>query len=116
MALSLGLVLGSLMGNSIDRVLFGHVTDFIEPGAIVIFNVADIALPLSAVGASAILSRGRDARRGADPAPRPSGVGRPGVPVGPGVALASCSASSCSEDRASRVASERSRLGAGTAV
>jgi lipoprotein signal peptidase len=43
-ALAMGLQLGGALGNLLDRVLFGAVTDFLEPGVGLIFNFADIAL------------------------------------------------------------------------
>lgn len=49
----LGLVLGGAIGNLIDRVLFGYVTDFIQvwfgSWAFPSFNVADAAITVGAV-------------------------------------------------------------------
>jgi len=42
--LALALVAGGAIGNLIDRVAFGGVTDFFDLGWFPIFNVADIAL------------------------------------------------------------------------
>ena len=42
--LALGLQLGGALGNMIDRLRQGHVTDFIDFGPFYIFNVADIAI------------------------------------------------------------------------
>jgi signal peptidase II len=42
--LALGLVLGGTIGNLIDRLRFGGVTDFISIGWWPVFNVADMAL------------------------------------------------------------------------
>jgi len=39
--LGLGLVLAGSLGNLVDRVRFGQVTDFIDVGAWPVFNVAD---------------------------------------------------------------------------
>ncbi|MCK9246298.1 MAG: signal peptidase II [Anaerolineaceae bacterium] len=39
--LSLGLILGGALGNMIDRVQLGFVTDFIAVGRFPVFNVAD---------------------------------------------------------------------------
>lgn len=39
--LALGLQLGGALGNLIDRIMFGGVTDFISIGTFAIFNVAD---------------------------------------------------------------------------
>ena len=41
---SLGLLLGGAVGNLVDRVLMGRVTDFIDVGAWPIFNLADSAI------------------------------------------------------------------------
>jgi len=38
---ALGLQLGGAIGNLIDRVLIGHVTDFISVGTFPVFNIAD---------------------------------------------------------------------------
>lgn len=42
--LALGLQLGGALGNMIDRLRQGHVTDFIDVGPWYIFNVADMAI------------------------------------------------------------------------
>jgi signal peptidase II len=42
--IALGLQLGGALGNMIDRLRQGHVTDFIDIGPWYIFNVADMAL------------------------------------------------------------------------
>ncbi len=42
--LALGLQLGGAVGNLIDRVLFGTVTDFVSVGTFAIFNVADASI------------------------------------------------------------------------
>ena len=42
--LSLGLQLGGATGNLIDRLRFGHVTDFIDVHMLPVFNVADAAI------------------------------------------------------------------------
>jgi signal peptidase II len=44
-----GLVLGGMIGNFIDRVRIGHVTDFIDFKVWPAFNVADSALTLSII-------------------------------------------------------------------
>lgn len=58
--LFLGLILGGAVGNTIDRVLRGPVTDFIDMGIGTlrwpVFNVADIALVVG--GALLLLSSG----------------------------------------------------------
>lgn len=42
--LALGLQLGGALGNMVDRLRQGHVTDFIDVGPFYIFNVADMAI------------------------------------------------------------------------
>ena len=39
--ISLGLMLGGAIGNAIDRITFGFVTDFIAVGRFPVFNIAD---------------------------------------------------------------------------
>jgi signal peptidase II len=47
--IGLGLEFGGAVGNLIDRVRFGEVTDFIDVGAWPVFNVADSALTVGTV-------------------------------------------------------------------
>ena len=47
--LGLGLVLGGAIGNVVDRVLAGSVTDFIDFRVFPVFNVADSAITVGAV-------------------------------------------------------------------
>jgi signal peptidase II len=42
--LALGLVAGGAVGNLIDRVVFGKVTDFFDPQVFPVFNIADSAI------------------------------------------------------------------------
>jgi signal peptidase II len=42
--LSIALMMGGAFGNLLDRVLFGHVTDFIDIGPWPVFNIADAAI------------------------------------------------------------------------
>jgi len=42
--LGIGLLLGGALGNLIDRVRLGHVTDFLDPDNFPTFNVADSAI------------------------------------------------------------------------
>lgn len=42
--LLVGLQLGGVMGNLVDRTLFGAVTDFIAVAGIYVFNLADVAI------------------------------------------------------------------------
>ena len=46
---SLGMMLGSSIGNLIDRVRFGEVTDFIDVGAWPVFNLADSAMVIGVI-------------------------------------------------------------------
>lgn len=47
-------ILGGAIGNLIDRVRLGHVTDFIDPTHYPAFNVADSAIFLGVVGIAII--------------------------------------------------------------
>lgn len=42
--LAMGLQLGGAMGNLIDRITIGHVTDFISIGNFPVFNIADSSI------------------------------------------------------------------------
>jgi signal peptidase II len=55
---SLGLLLAGAIGNLLDRLTVGHVTDFIDVGPWYIFNIADasIVCGVIALGASLLLS------------------------------------------------------------
>jgi len=44
MRIALGLQLGGAVGNLIDRIAFGTVTDFVSVGTFAIFNVADASI------------------------------------------------------------------------
>jgi len=46
---SLGMILGGSIGNLIDRVRLGEVTDFIDIGAWPVFNLADSAIDIGVV-------------------------------------------------------------------
>lgn len=46
---SLGLILGGSIGNLIDRIRMGAVTDFIDVGAWPVFNLADSAIDIGIV-------------------------------------------------------------------
>lgn len=46
---ALALILGGAIGNLIDRVLFGQVTDFIDFGWWPVFNIADMAVSIGMV-------------------------------------------------------------------
>ena len=47
--LTLGLILGGTIGNLIDRLRFGYVTDFIGVGFWPVFNIADSAVTVGAI-------------------------------------------------------------------
>lgn len=66
--LAVGLVIGGAVGNVIDRIRLGYVTDFLHVGPWPDFNVADTAV---CVGAACILLQQLAAgRTGADPRSR----------------------------------------------
>ncbi|GAF88347.1 unnamed protein product, partial [marine sediment metagenome] len=46
---ALGLVLGGTVGNLIDRLRFGYVTDFIDFGFWPAFNIADSAIVIGVI-------------------------------------------------------------------
>jgi signal peptidase II len=46
---ALGLTLGGALGNLIDRLRLGHVTDFLDFGPWPVFNVADMAVVSGAI-------------------------------------------------------------------
>lgn len=46
---ALGLVLGGIVGNLIDRLHFGYVTDFISVGIWPAFNIADSAITVGVI-------------------------------------------------------------------
>ncbi len=48
--ITFGLMLAGATGNLIDRVVFGHVTDFIDIVPWFIFNVADISILIGLIG------------------------------------------------------------------
>ena len=47
--LALGMQLGGAIGNFIDRLRLGEVTDFVHVGAWPVFNVADASISVSIV-------------------------------------------------------------------
>lgn len=49
MRFTLGLLLGGSIGNLIDRILFGHVVDFVSVGNFAVFNVADSSITIGVV-------------------------------------------------------------------
>lgn len=80
--LALGLQLGGAVGNLIDRLTNGTVTDFISIGSFPVFNVADASISTGVailVAAMWIEERRRRAEAKASPAQEPQ---EPEVPVG----------------------------------
>ena len=49
MRVAIGLELGGAIGNLIDRIQIGHVTDFISVGNFAVFNVADASITVGVV-------------------------------------------------------------------
>jgi len=47
--LALSLQLGGALGNLVDRLTIGHVTDFISVGNFPVFNVADASITIGAI-------------------------------------------------------------------
>lgn len=47
--LAMGLQLGGAIGNLIDRVTIGHVTDFISVGSFPVFNIADASITIGVI-------------------------------------------------------------------
>lgn len=45
----LGLILAGALGNLIDRILFGHVIDFLDFRVWPVFNIADSAITIGAI-------------------------------------------------------------------
>lgn len=46
---SMGMLLGGAIGNLIDRLIHGHVTDFISVGNFPVFNIADSSISVGVV-------------------------------------------------------------------
>ncbi len=78
---ALSAVLGGAVGNLIDRVRLGHVTDFIDPTHYPAFNVADSAIVLGVI-AIAVLAF-LDERREAAEEPAPGETGRAAAETAP---------------------------------
>ncbi len=75
MRVALGMQLGGALGNLVDRLTFGTVTDFISVGNFAIFNVADASISLGvAFLALLMFMEGRSER-----SPAGSGSTLPGV-------------------------------------
>jgi signal peptidase II len=61
-----GLLLGGAVGNIIDRVRAGAVTDFIKLPSWPAFNVADMAITFGVLALLWVIEQGDEGRRGAD--------------------------------------------------
>lgn len=70
-----GLLLGGGLGNLVDRIRLGYVTDFLDRGHGGAFNLADVAILLGLVAVLAASARERRA-------PRPGLEPRPETPPG----------------------------------
>jgi signal peptidase II len=49
MRVALGLMLGGALGNLVDRLTLGRVTDFISVGSFAVFNVADSSITIGTI-------------------------------------------------------------------
>ena len=49
MIIAVGLYMGGAIGNLIDRLTIGKVTDFVSVGSFYIFNVADASINIAVV-------------------------------------------------------------------
>jgi signal peptidase II len=71
----LALILGGNLGNLVDRLRLGHVTDFIDMGIGTarwpVYNLADVAVVAGAVGLGVLLMREAPHGRAPVPAPDP---------------------------------------------
>ncbi|PIY59855.1 signal peptidase II [Candidatus Woesearchaeota archaeon CG_4_10_14_0_8_um_filter_47_5] len=62
--ISCGLIMGGIIGNLIDRVMLGYVTDMIDVGVWPVFNVADMCLSCGVGGLIiAVLGEGGESKR-----------------------------------------------------
>jgi len=57
--LALGLIAGGALGNLVDRVVYGGVTDLLSPSGYVVFNMADVAVVAGTVMTIRLLLRSR---------------------------------------------------------
>ena len=78
-AVALGALLGGAVGNLTDRIfrepafLQGHVVDYIKIGSFPVFNVADMAITISAAAMVLLTLLGRDISGGLNPQGQASG-------------------------------------------
>ena len=71
MRLALGLQLGGALGNLIDRLVLGTVTDFISVGTFAIFNVADASISVGVALLAGLMWLETRAERGRQTPPAP---------------------------------------------
>lgn len=81
--LGLALILAGAVGNLLDRIYEGRVTDFINFSHYPAFNVADSGITLGVVAIVAYFVLGGEAGRGAAPVVRSAGVDGAGQEGGP---------------------------------
>lgn len=75
---AIALVLGGAIGNLIDRLFRGTVTDFIDPAHYPAFNVADSAIVVGVLALAALSLRGRDGGAAEDERSGEAGAGEGG--------------------------------------
>lgn len=82
---AVGLLAGGALGNLVDRLSKGAVTDFIDLPAWPAFNVADIAITVGVIALSwALLTESGSGRDGPDRSGEDDPAGDPGRTDGPG--------------------------------
>ena len=69
MRVSIALMLGGALGNLVDRIWQGHVTDFIDIGPWPVFNLADSSIVVGLTILAWVLVMHRDQAAAAEPAP-----------------------------------------------
>lgn len=77
--LAMGLQFGGALGNLIDRLTIGHVTDFVSVGSFPVFNVADSSISIGVV----VLILGMWWKERGQQPPRPPGLESQPSPVDP---------------------------------
>jgi signal peptidase II len=75
MRLALAFQLGGAVGNLIDRILYGTVTDFISVGTFAVFNVADacISIGVALLAIDLLLKEKQERAKRQQPPPEPLG-------------------------------------------
>ena len=82
--LPIGLIVGGAVGNLIDRVRDGFVTDFIDPPAWPAYNLADVEIVVGAAIMMLVVFRDGDPDSGEPSDPEPPGAGAGEGGTGPG--------------------------------